>query len=279
MQVKMLIKKCKLVLGTVLVGFVLFGAATTSIAANDTSASVMRLEKTTGDVTLTSSSGKASQIIEKMRLNSGDDIKSQSKSYAYISLDESKAVKLDANSEATVNKSGNKLKVELKSGNLIFDVEKALKSYESLEIQTANMTMGIRGTCAQVEVRSANVTSISLLDGSLSCTVTDRNTGRSQSITLSAGDHADFCTGPGYLNNCQIITRKAVTEDVRGFALDYIYDKVSLSQKIYDQSGLDFRYISRKQVDDRISLDEGGGRVTINTGRTSPEARYYYGGN
>ena len=260
-------------------GLILFCGSITSFAGNDTSASVMRLEKTTGDVKLTSSSGKASRIIDKMRLNSGDDVQSMNKSYAYISLDDSKVVKLDANSEAAVSKNGNKLKVELKSGNLLFDVEKALQDYESMEIQTTNMTMGIRGTCAQVEVKSANVTSISLLDGTLSCTVTDRSTGKSQSITLRAGDHADFCTGPGYMNNCQIITRRAVTEDVRGFALDYIYDRVHLSSKIYEQSGLDFRYMPRKQVDDRLALDEGGGTVPINTGRTSPDARSYYGGN
>ena len=242
-------------------------------------ASVMRLEKTIGDVSVTASSGSQSQIIEKMRLNSGDDVKSASKSYAYFNLDDAKAVKLDAQSEAVIKNNKNKYEVVLESGNLLFDVEKELKGNESFEIKTSNLTMGIRGTCAQVMVKDENTVIIDLLEGVLYCVLTDPVTGNSESITLVAGDHAIFSTGPGYMNNCQIIIRKIVFTDLRGFALDYIYEDQALAQKIYEQSGIDLRYMTRKLVDDILEQDENGKTIPVNEGRPSPTAQYYLNGH
>ncbi len=246
---------------------------------SDTSAAVMRLEQTSGDVKVTSSSGKASQIIQKMRLNSGDDVKSAAKSYAYISLDDSKVVKLDANSEAQIKKSGKKFEVSLVSGNLFFDVDKALGSDESFEIKSATMTMGIRGTCAQVEKKADNSTSITLLEGNLSCTLTDPKSGKSQSVQIKAGEHADFSTGEGYANGCQIIKRKAVVDDLRGFSLQYLADHSDTVRRILQQSGMDLRSLTRQKAAERLALDENGGSVSINDGRTSPSADWYSKGH
>ena len=247
----------------------------TSYAANNTTASVMRLEKTVGDVSLTTSNGTASQIIEKMRMNSGDDVKSSSKSYAYISLDASKVVKLDALSEAVVTKNKNKFDLELQSGNLLFDVEKPLESYEGFDIKTTNMTMGIRGTCAQVEKKSDNITSISVLDGTIVCTATNPITGYSQTATIYAGQHADYCTGDEYVNGCQIIIRGLMMEDLRGFTLHYISENSELAQKIFDETGMDLRFLTEQQVYDRLNRDESGEVATVNTGRVSPSAGAY----
>ena len=249
----------------------------TSLAGStaDTSASVMRLEKTRGTVKVTQSSGKDAKVIEKMRLNSGDDIKSSSKSYAYISLDDSKAVKLDENSEATVRKSGKKLEVDLKSGNLLFDVDKALSGDESFEIKTATMTMGIRGTCAQVEKRADNAASVTLLDGSLNCTLTDPATGKSQSVQLKAGEHADFLTGEAYANGGQIIKRKATYKDLKGFSLQYILENKAAADRILKSSGIDLQGLTRKQVEEVISGEQSGAAPSDNGGRTSPTAEWY----
>ncbi len=251
-----------------------------SLAAKTSgTASVMRLEKTIGDVSVTASSGSQSQIIEKMRLNSGDNVKSASKSYAYFNLDEVKAVKLDAQSEAVIKNNKKKYEVVLESGNLLFDVEKELQGKESFEIKTSNLTMGIRGTCAQVKARSENVTVIDLLEGTLYCVLTDPVTGNSESITLVAGDHAIFATGAGFMNSCQILKRKILVSDLRGFALDYIYENPDLAQRIFEQSGIDLRYMTRKMVDDVLEKDENGEIVTVNEGRPSPTAQYYLTGH
>ena len=248
------------------------------LAANDTSASVMRLEKVIGDVRLTSS-GTESQIIEKMRLGSGDDITSYAKSYAFISLDSSKAVKLDANSQARIEQDKNRYEVVLESGNLIFDVDKPLESNESLEIRTANMTMGIRGTCAQVERRSDTLTSVSLLEGTVKCTLTDPATGGSQTVELHPGDHADLYTGSEYTNGFQIVTRKLSLEDLRGFSQQYLIEHPTLIQKIYDLTGIDLRSLTRDQVSSRLLLDETLETPIYDAGSSSPTAEYYLHGN
>ena len=243
----------------------------------DTTASVMRLEKTIGDIKLTTAAGKDSQIIEKMRLNSGDDVKSSSKSYAYISLDDSKVVKMDAKSEAVVKKKNKNLEVVLEAGNLFFNVDRALLSDESFEIKTATMTMGIRGTCAQVIKKSEGVSSVYLLDGTVTCTLTDSRNGKSQSATLHPGDCADFYVGDGYPDGGLIIIRRAKIEDIRGFALQYILNHPGVAEKIYEQSGLDFRNINQKQVNDRLTRDEEDMPVSSNDGRFSPTADWYLG--
>ncbi len=247
-------------------------------AANDASASVMRLEKIIGDVRLTSS-GTETQIVEKMRLGSGDDITSYAKSYAFISLDSSKAVKLDANSKAQIKQNKSKYEVVLESGNMIFDVDKPLENNESLEIRTANMTMGIRGTCAQVEKRSDSVTSVSLLEGTVTCTLTDPATGKSQTVELHPGDHADLYTGSEYVNGFQIVTRKLTMDDLRGFSQQYLIEHPALIQKIYDLTGIDLRNLTQYQVNNRLLFDETGEIPIYDSGSTSPTAEYYLYGN
>ena len=242
-------------------------------------ASVMRLEKTIGDISVTSSAGSKTQIIEKMRLNSGDDVESLSSSYAYISLDDSKVVKLDEKSGASVNKNKKKYEMVLEYGNMFFDVDKPLESNEGFEIKSATMTMGIRGTCAQIEKKSENVTSVSLFEGTLSCIVVDPLTGNAQTIYLHAGDHADFCTGDGYMNRVQIITRRIVYEDIRGFVLEYILEKPGLAQRIYEQTGIDLRFLTKQQADAELAFDEAGGVRNVAAGRMSPSANWYSTGH
>ncbi len=257
-----------------------------AVDSTKATASVMRLEKTVGDVTVTHSSGKDAKIMAKMRLNSGDDIKSGSQSYAYISLDENKAVKLDERSDALIKKDNKKLELLLQSGNLLFDVNKALGSDESFEIKTATMTMGIRGTFAQVEKKSENLTTVSLLEGTLACTVTDPKTGNSQSVLLKAGEHADFHTGEGYPGNVQIIKRKVTLADLKSFSVQYILENRGTAGRILMSSGIDPTAAGPAQEDSGEQEHSSGGGsdggsggggsdISGNDGRKSPTADWY----
>lgn len=247
-------------------------------------ASVMRLEKTIGDVSVTQSSGKDAKVMAKMRLNSGDDVKSGAQSYAYISLDDNKAVKLDERSDALIKKDNKKLELLLQSGNLLFDVDKALAADESFEIKTSTMTMGIRGTFAQVEKKSENHTAVSLLDGTLSCTVTDPKTGKSQSVLLKAGEYADFYTGDGYPEGIQIIKRKVMLADLKNFSVQYILENRGTAGRILMSSGIDPTNIGPVQEDSQEQSQEhssgggsggGGSDISGNNGRKSPTAEWY----
>ena len=127
------------------------------LAADKAIGATLRLEKTEGTVAVKNASGKAQSVKASMRLYSGYTTKTEKKSYAYISLDDSKVVKLDALSEVEVQQSGKKLEVMLSKGSLMFDVSEKLKSDESLNIRTSTMLTGVRGTIGIVTVRGITV--------------------------------------------------------------------------------------------------------------------------
>jgi len=159
-------------------------------AAEDASAGTMRLESTEGDVAVKNASGLSVKIQDKMRLYDGYTVKTEAASYAYISLDGDKTLKLDASSEASVAKSGKKLEVTLVSGSLFFNVTKPLERSEKLNIRTSTMVTGVRGTSACVSAPERDRTEITLLTGHLEVTGRDASTGRLETVEMSAGERA-----------------------------------------------------------------------------------------
>ncbi len=131
---------------SIVMTLVLLWGLTMPAAAAAAVGTTLRLEKTEGTVTVESASGKSLSLRNGMRLYSGTKIKTSEGSYAYISLDSGKAVKLDASSESEVRKSGKKLELNLLSGELFFDVTVPLEKDESLNIRTSTMVTGVRGT-------------------------------------------------------------------------------------------------------------------------------------
>lgn len=75
-------------------------------AAQTATATTLRLEKTEGTATVKNASGKEVANRDGMRLYSGYAVATKKASYAYISLDATKAVKLDASSTGEVKQSG-----------------------------------------------------------------------------------------------------------------------------------------------------------------------------
>ena len=113
-------------------------------------ATTMKLEKTEGTVTLKTQNGSARKITRGMRLLNGNTLKTEKYSYAYVSLDSSKAVKLDQSSAATLRQNGKELELLVKSGKLFFNVSQKLGAKESMNVRTSTMVTGIRGTCGVV---------------------------------------------------------------------------------------------------------------------------------
>ena len=122
------------------------GLAVPAAAAGQAKATTMRLVQTSGTVTVKDAAGVAQTVIKDMRLYSGYTVTTGEASYAYISLDDSKAIKLDQNTSVSVKKSWGKLEVQLASGELFFNVTAPLTSSESLQIRTSTMVTGIRGS-------------------------------------------------------------------------------------------------------------------------------------
>ena len=131
-----------LAMALVLIGFFPVQAAET--------AATMRLEKVEGSVAVTNASGKKATKKDGMRLFNGYSIGTQRSSYAYISLDKSKAAKLDASSnEAPVGSTVNVTQAtaaKLAPGNLNVPGDNILNLNSGAMTVDPNNTMTIGGT-------------------------------------------------------------------------------------------------------------------------------------
>ena len=117
----------------------------TPASAATARATTMKLEKAEGSVTLKTQNGSARKITNGMRLYNGNALSTASSSYAYISLDSTKAVKLDQNSSATLRQSGGQLELLVKSGKLLINVSKPQTQKENRNVRTCTMVTGIGG--------------------------------------------------------------------------------------------------------------------------------------
>ena len=163
---------------------------TPAAAAETATATTMRLEKVEGTVSLTNASGTAVTVKEGMRLYSGYQLRTEKGSYAYISLDGGKAVKLDASSAVSLSKAGRKLEVKLTAGKLFFDVTVPLKANETLNIRTSTMVTGVRGTAGWVELISRFESHLHLLEGRVTMHCADLASGTASSRIVQAGETA-----------------------------------------------------------------------------------------
>ena len=194
-----------------------FGAASAFAAdsAGDASATVMKIAGTSGTVKIATEKGKDVTPSDGTKLLTGYTVKTAAASYCYISLDDAKAIKLDQNTKVKIEKSGKKIEITLKSGQLYFDVEKKLSGNESMNIKTSNLTTGIRGTSGTMQLlmpraiteelrnkvlsdlsalRPRPVTTMQLFSGQ---TEIKPGIGIGPSAKLSAGEQLTFALTPG----------------------------------------------------------------------------------
>jgi len=177
-------------LTALLMALVLLFSLTAPALAASAQATSFQLEKTEGTVSVKSGSGKNMPQKTGMHLYNGYSVATEKKSYAYISLDRSKVIKLDASSQTQVEASGKKLELNVTEGSMFFDVSEPLTSKESLTIRTSTMVTGIRGTCGWVSVIDRYTTRISLLEGQLAITSIDPLTGLTRTTVIAGGQTA-----------------------------------------------------------------------------------------
>ncbi|MDO4539882.1 MAG: FecR domain-containing protein [Syntrophomonadaceae bacterium] len=210
-----------------------------ALAAPKTTASTLRLEETEGGaVFLSDINGKELSVLRGMRLYSGHQVATGAASYAYLSLDDSKAVKLDANSKAQVKKSGKRLEVKLSAGELFFNVTAPLKSDEDFKLRTSTMVTGIRGTSGVIS-QTVNRAEIYLLTGSAEVVYTDTS-GVRRTAAIRAAQKATVETvadlsGP---ETARMTVRALTEEDVDGFAALEVAADEALQRQIQQETRL-----------------------------------------
>ncbi len=213
--------------------------------AEETTAATMRLVEHQGSVTVKNASGKTLKITKDMRLYNNYQITTGSKSYAYISLDDSKAIKLDASSKVTISRQGRKLEILVEKGKLLFDVTKPLKKDETLNIRTATMITGVRGTIGWVEVNSSQKSGLYLLEGTTLVTSIDPQGG---SATVTSVHSGQVLTSSLSQEEGQEVLDVEVTElkeeETPGFVRVAIAENPEMQQRITDNTDLDVDVIT-----------------------------------
>ena len=168
-----------------------------SVLAEDLTATTMRLEEVVGTVTLRSKSGQVKSYDKDklpLRIYSGETVETGPASYAALSLDGSKAFKLDADSKAricSVRSGGvDKLEVQLISGKTFGDVTEHVGSGQQLAVTTGNSICGVVGTVFSAEVVSPLVTVLRVFRGAMDFTVQDVVSGDIVTDRITSGQAA-----------------------------------------------------------------------------------------
>ncbi|MBQ2752903.1 MAG: FecR domain-containing protein, partial [Firmicutes bacterium] len=230
----------------------------TAFAADNT-ATTMRLAKTQGTVTVTNATDKVVKQTDNMKLYNGYKLKTDAESYAWISLDDTKAAKLDANSELSVQKSGKKLTLYLSSGNVFFNVKESLKGDESLNIKTSTMTMGIRGTSGCVRVINPRVSEVHLMTGTVEVLVEHPEINLSKSAIITAGTVATSLIDKEAIEvsgePVEIVIEELMEETVCGNCAVEIADDVDLQERIEEETDLDVEEII-SEAEEKLADDE-----------------------
>ena len=218
----------------------LWSMALPAAAAETAAAATLRLEKAEGTVKVSNASGKSVTVTDGMRLYSGYTIATEKNSYAYVSLDSTKAVKLDASSKAEVRKSGKKLELNAVSGSLFFNVTAPVDKDESLNIRTSTMVTGVRGTSGWVVVIDRFTSRVHLLEGTLTVTSSEPATGQMRQATITGGQTATATLkGLAQAGRQMSLTVTNLQEkQVPGFVAVEVEKDPALQQKIAAKSRL-----------------------------------------
>ncbi len=209
---------CILILAMVIT----MGSAGAFAESKTVTATQMKIAEVSGNVSVTNNKGKSIEAKKDSRVLSGYTIQTDNGAYCYLSLDDSKAVKLDQNTKVGIEKSGKKIELNVKSGQIYFDVSQKLNGDETMNIRTSNMTTGVRGTKGVVRVFNidgknetgqtvtAQQTEITLLEGRLFVNTIDRK------FYLELGQRAEF----NGLNSSSSIGQAVINEFILRAALE-----------------------------------------------------------
>ena len=215
-----MIKSKKAIIAAVLVAAILC-ALCIPASAETIGASLMKLAKTEGTVAVIDKNSRSVSLFKGMKLQSGYEIATSAASYAWINLDNSKLVKLDALTNVGVEQNGKNLTLTLNSGRILVDVSQKLAADETLNIKTGNVITGVRGTLFSVSAEdpyfeSTNKVEIVVYEGKVGATVINTTNGTTKEIAVPQSNKADF-TINNLNNTVKSEVLKATGSDVYGF--------------------------------------------------------------
>ena len=252
-----------LLAGVLFVTGILQGRGDVNAEESATSTRV-NLVRTEGTVKVKDSAGKELTQSKNMGIYAGNTVSTNSKSYAWMSLGDKTAAKLDESSSADISASGKELKVSLGKGNLWFNTTGKLDT--PVSITTSSAVMGIRGTIGIVNRISDSETIITILEGTVEITYYDA-AGNPKTITVRQGQtvEIDRTKGtaqihPAYMKDVPRFVLKDIAEDNKKDSEKTRFDDngggAVISRRIFDASDIDLRGLNDSLATGQLMEDQ-----------------------
>ena len=236
--------KAKKITVAVIAGVVVAAVGVTAflIHRNNILATTMRLLKVEGTVNIEDASGNVKPVIDNIRFQSGDTLSTGSDGLASIGLDDTKIVTLQNDSSAQFLKSGKQIELKLKQGGVFFEVTEKLSDDETYEIETSNMTVGIRGTSGYVWYDESGLQSLIITDGKVLVSGYNPQTGETKTVEVCGGQRVSC-----YLYSDITEDRTSIefeltdvpAEELPEFPLQMLSENPELLEKVCNETGWD----------------------------------------
>ena len=218
-----------------------------ALAAN-TSATTMSLMDWEGEknVTVKASSGTSKTVRKGMSLYNGYTVTTGAGGRAWIALDGSKTITLNASSSVEVRSSGGKIDVLLNAGELNFSSDGPVGAGKNYNVITQNAVCGIIGSFGWVDSDA-----IGLLHGKTKVTCTDPLTGKvvvkfidTGTLLSYVGDEAHTNGMDPALNSIGFETRRMRNEDVPAAMVQEILADPAKQLQMADVPSLDLQVLT-----------------------------------
>ena len=165
-----------------------------NVYAENNTAATMSLQSHKGTVKITDSKGKSRSVLENVRFNSGDTVSTGKDCTASVALDSNKVVSMSENSTVEFKKQTNAIELNMKEGEILFDVQRKLDPKEKLDVRTGAMSIDISGAIVALEANAQAATigsaskteSLKVLYGTAEAACTDE-AGIRRTVSVPAG--------------------------------------------------------------------------------------------
>ncbi len=216
-----------------------------SVAASAESydAGTMRLLRYEGTVEIFDPEGVSRFVLENVRFASGEAMQTGEDGLASIGLDDTKIVTMDASSRVEFIQENSHLRLKLSQGTLFLDVQEKLDENESLDIETATMTVGIRGTIVFVQsdpeaesgTGEKRGTRLGVLEGTTQLSFTDTS-GTRRMMDIPAGRMVTIPDASGEAGGVTPEVSTLTAEDVAGFVAEQVLRDETLTNRVIEGS-------------------------------------------
>lgn len=204
-------------------------------------ATTIRLIRQEGTIELTGDDGKLRSLTDRLRFNSGDILRTHTKSLAGLSLDDAKAVLMNEESCAEFHqeKKGKWLEIDLTEGDLFFSVDEKLKDDENFEIHTSTMVIGIRGTSGYVTADAQGRDVLIVTEGTVHVSGINPDTGEVIEEDISAGHQVTVYLFDRPTESVKFHLESVAEKDLQPFPIFSITEEEPRLEKVCKATGWD----------------------------------------